>query len=90
MDDRQLRIFAEGAPANTDDHPYLEFSRTPAGYTDPELINQLIRDMNKSRNPYFTETNCTFDNAEVRQKIDQVKQASREKLLEELKINKNN
>jgi spermidine synthase/MFS family permease len=90
MDDRQLRIFAEGAPANTDDHPYLEFSRTPADYTDPELINQLIREMNNSSNPYFTESNCTIDNAEVRQKIDQAKQASLEKLLEGLKINKNN
>ncbi len=87
MDDRQLRIFAEGAPANTDDHPYLEFSRTRADYTDPELINQLIRDMNSSRNPYFTDSNCTFDNAEVRQKIDQAKQESRESLQEELKKN---
>jgi hypothetical protein len=90
MDDRQLRIFAEGAPANTDDHPYLEFSRTPAGFTDPELINQLIREMGNSRNPYFAESNCAFDNAEVRQKIDQAKQASREELLEGLKTNKNN
>ena len=40
MDDRQLRIFAEGAPPNTDDHPYLEFSKTSPAYTDPELIGQ--------------------------------------------------
>jgi hypothetical protein len=46
--------------------------------------------MNNSSNPYFTESNCTIDNAEVRQKIDQAKQASLEKLLEGLKINKNN
>ena len=87
MDDRQLRIFAEGAPANTDDHPYLEFSRTRADYTDPELINQLIRDMNGSRNPYFTDSNCTFDNAEVRQKIDQARLESRKKLQEGLEKN---
>jgi spermidine synthase len=90
MDDRLLRIFAEGAPANTDDHPYLEFSKTPAGYTDPELINQLIREMSNCRNPYFTGVVCTFDNAEVRQKIDQAKQASRDELLEGLEKNKNN
>lgn len=90
MEDRQLRIFAEGAPANTDDHPYLEFSRTPADFTDPELINHLIREMSNSRNPYFTEINCTFYNAEVRQKIDQAKQASRNELLKGLEINKNN
>jgi predicted membrane-bound spermidine synthase len=90
MDDRQLRIFAEGAPANTDDHPYLEFSRTPANYTDPELINQLIREISNSRNPYFTGSNCTSDNAEVRRKIDQTKQASRNKLLEELKVKEKN
>jgi spermidine synthase len=85
MDDRQLRIFAEGAPANTDDHPYLEFSRTRADYSDPELINQLIRDMNSSRNPYFTNTNCMPDNAEIRQKIDRAKLESRENLQEGLK-----
>ena len=87
MDDRQLRIFAEGAPPNTDDHPYLEFSRTPADYTDPDLISQLIREMSNSRNPYFTEGSCTFDNAEVRQKIDRAKLDSRERLLEGLEIN---
>jgi predicted membrane-bound spermidine synthase len=88
MDDRLLRIFAEGAPANTDDHPYLEFSKTPAGYTDPELINQLIREMSKCRNPYFTGINCASDNAEVHRKIDQAQVASRDELLKVLEINK--
>ncbi len=85
MDDRQLRIFAEGAPANTDEHPYLEFSRTPAGYIDPELINQLLREMDKSRNPYFTGSDCTVDNAGIRMKIDQSKQAIKVYLQELLK-----
>jgi spermidine synthase len=89
MDDRQLRIFAEGAPTNTDDHPYLEFSRTPSGYTDPELISQLTREMAKIRNPYLTGTNCTFENAEIRQRIDDAKQATRNKLLEESEFKNN-
>lgn len=88
MDDRQLRIFAEGAPANTDDHPYLEFSRTPYGYTDPELISQLIREMDKVRNPYFTGMNCTVDEG-IRQRIDQAKQETRDKLLEEAELKGN-
>jgi predicted membrane-bound spermidine synthase len=88
MDDRQLRIFAEGAPANTDDHPYLEFSRTPSGYTDPELIKQLIHDMRNTRNPYFTGINCTADNTELRQKIDQVKKATLDELLDKMKTDK--
>jgi len=90
MDDRQLRIFAEGAPTNTDDRPYLEFTKTPADYTDPELINHLIREMNNSRNPYFTATNCMPDNPEVKQKIDREKQAIRDELRERLEVNKKN
>jgi predicted membrane-bound spermidine synthase len=89
MDDRQLRIFAEGAPVNSDDRPYLEFTRTPADYTDPELIKQLVRDMNKSGNPYFSDINCVVDNAEVRRKIDETKKASGEKLLGETGMNRN-
>ncbi len=89
MDDRQLRIFAEGAPVNSDDRPYLEFTRTPADYTDPELIKQLVRDMNKSGNPYFSDINCVFDNAEVRRKIDETKKASGEELLGETGMNRN-
>jgi predicted membrane-bound spermidine synthase len=86
MDDRQLRIFAEGAPANTDDHPFLEFSRTPSDFTDPELISQLINDMGNSQNPYFTDASCSYDNTEVRQRIDRAKQAIRDKLAEVLEM----
>ncbi len=87
MDDRQLRIFAEGAPANTDVHPYLEFSRTPINYTDPELISQLIRETGKSQDPYFTGVNCPADNPEIRMRIDSENQAIKDKLL---KIRDNN
>jgi hypothetical protein len=82
MDDRQLRIFAEGAPANTDDHPYLEFSRTAPGYTDPDLISQLLHEMTNTGNPYFTGIDCTVENAELRRRIDLSKQASQDELQE--------
>jgi spermidine synthase len=88
MDDRQLRIFSEGAPANTDDHPYLEFSRTPPDFTDPELISQLVREMDKTQNPYFTGVNCPADNSEIRLGIDLAKQETRDKLLKIAIINR--
>lgn len=90
MDDRQLRIFAGGAPANTDDHPYLEFTRTPSDFTDPELISQLMREMDNSDNPYFTDTDCAFSNTDLRLKIDRAKQALRDKLRKDLEGNKKN
>jgi spermidine synthase len=65
MDDRQLRIFAEGAPENTDDRSYVEFSKTPPDFTDPELIRQLIKEADSFTKFQVIDAACTFDKQDV-------------------------
>jgi len=74
MDDRQLRILAAGAPVNTDDHPYVEFSKMTIRDHDPELISQLAKEIRKSPEPDFEDPSCGYYNPDSQSKIEQVKE----------------
>jgi hypothetical protein len=41
MDDAELRSYAEEAPENSDNRPYVEFSRVPVPTYDPQILQSF-------------------------------------------------
>ena len=81
MDNQQLRAFVEGAPENTNDRPFVEFSKTVPGFRDRMLIEELVRRMRPACVPADA-SGCRHDTAEISLRIDQVQQAIRKDLLQ--------
>ncbi len=67
MDDAQLRMLAAGAPPNSDGFPFVEFSKISNDRFDPELYDQLVREITHNRDPYYS--GCTGDHGYVKDYI---------------------